>query len=312
MRNRPGVLFPLQGHSKQSLNHYLKGKIFMEDNTSKPLKLTPASHSKDDAPGAEKMSKSGGLDDPPTLAKETPGHFLSGGSDAKPNVLPSSTFTGAQIEMIENYLNENMSLHDTHSESDFSANTPSGVSDSQIMTHLSPALNVNNPKRSLEWTQDTACMPSKAIKTGAAESKLQRMVASLFEETPNSPSNGATSHLFSDNSEVSAGLKSDRSQSLETSSVTVDTSKRNNQSTLKCIPVYHLTESEFEKIDVFIESVFEEVQKYGMCKVVPPASWSPGFHFDLKEVITFDFSASICPESDVLYFSLLSQRIDNI
>lgn len=47
-------------------------------------------------------------------------------------------------------------------------------------------------------------------------------------------------------------------------------------------PSYHPTEEEWRDPLTYIKSISAEAQEYGICKIVPPSSWNPGFAIDTE------------------------------
>lgn len=45
-------------------------------------------------------------------------------------------------------------------------------------------------------------------------------------------------------------------------------------------PVFYPTETEFQDPLVYLEQIYEEAAKFGICKVVPPKNWRPPFNID--------------------------------
>lgn len=58
--------------------------------------------------------------------------------------------------------------------------------------------------------------------------------------------------------------------------------------TIDDAPVFHPTEEEFRDPLAYIDSIRDDVEdEYGICKIVPPASWRPPVMFDDGKVETF-------------------------
>ncbi|KAJ1932467.1 hypothetical protein FBU59_006363 [Linderina macrospora] len=51
---------------------------------------------------------------------------------------------------------------------------------------------------------------------------------------------------------------------------------------LREAPTFYPTEQEFEDPLGFIQKIQPEAEHFGICKIVPPAGWSPPFALDTK------------------------------
>jgi histone demethylase JARID1 len=47
--------------------------------------------------------------------------------------------------------------------------------------------------------------------------------------------------------------------------------------TLEEAPVFHPSEEEFQNALLYIASIREQAEPYGLCRIVPPSSWQPPF-----------------------------------
>ncbi|SPR00706.1 unnamed protein product (mitochondrion) [Plasmodiophora brassicae] len=74
-------------------------------------------------------------------------------------------------------------------------------------------------------------------------------------------------------------------QALRASIIAAHSTKVN---TIDDAPVFHPTEEEFRDPLAYIDSIRDDVEdEYGICKIVPPASWRPPVMFDDGKVETF-------------------------
>lgn len=61
-----------------------------------------------------------------------------------------------------------------------------------------------------------------------------------------------------------------------------ETSKRIRPHGLQEAPTYRPTEEEFKDPFKYLQQIAPEASQYGICKVIPPDSWSPDFAVDTE------------------------------
>jgi histone demethylase JARID1 len=77
---------------------------------------------------------------------------------------------------------------------------------------------------------------------------------------------------------------------IQTSIPSVDPENRHFQ--LPLAAIYRPSEQEFKNPLLYISSISQEAQKYGIVKIIPPGNWKPPFSLDTRvffssELLTF-------------------------
>ncbi|XP_072365716.1 protein Jumonji isoform X1 [Scyliorhinus torazame] len=118
-------------------------------------------------------------------------------------------------------------------------------------------------------------LPNGRIKceTPVKNSERQRLrKASLGKNTP---SKQAQSKLESASSENSSTSATESSHKPQDSSVKQEKGNKVGMALIGEIPILRPTQKEFHDPLVYVESVRTQMEKYGMCRVIPPSDWRP-------------------------------------
>lgn len=71
-----------------------------------------------------------------------------------------------------------------------------------------------------------------------------------------------------------------------------ETNKRIRPHGLQDAPTFRPTEDEFRDPMEYIKKIAPEGRKYGICKIIPPPDWKPGFAIDTEVCGTISFCAA--------------------
>ncbi|XP_064409508.1 protein Jumonji isoform X1 [Latimeria chalumnae] len=135
---------------------------------------------------------------------------------------------------------------------------------------------VSSPETRSKKANVEKSLPNGHIKSETPEKNLERQRPKRASAGKNAAGKQAHNKTETSASETRSTSATDSSHKLQDSTVKLEkSSSKAGWSTLCEVPVLRPTMKEFHDPLAYLESVRAQVEKYGMCQVIPPSDWRP-------------------------------------